>query len=611
MVYNNKDTILPHERLTAMNAIRAYYERNKTLITLLGILTLCIFACYLLPQFMMSLPKGHDIYYHMYRLESLSVEIKNGELPARIYTNMYRGYGYASPIFYGDWMMFPFALLVTWGVSVLDAYTAYVVSMTFLVGWSMFFSARYIFGSDRAGFVAALTYVFSSYFFTDLLYRHAAGEMQSFVFLPIVMAGAHNIVFGDCKKWYLLGLGLCGVLISHVLTAVATVVFLVIFCICGCTRLFKEPKRFLYVVSAAVVFFASSATFIFPMIEQMQSTKFISTDGTSASAYGTLLERTLPDLMSLFSPINTQTQSAKWWYPNGIGFAFIAAIAVRITGAFNKDEGYKGKQTWIYMGLALLALLASSAYFPWDIFQDLCATMQFPWRLMVFATLFSSLFMGGIASALEKRSAYFTYVCTIVALSAVCFALFAAPKYTTYIKNQIDGKTEHYDYEFNVGLGEWLPTGSNRQQLIMLSKKGDVCLSNNLKSGQMSVERHGAVLSAKFEGNSYDDTYIDLPLVAYKGYEIWLYSDDGGKIKLDWEYSKYNCLRLNIPSEVESGYITAYYKGTTVQHISQAVTVITFVIYAAYLMCRYIILPTRRKALKQLQNDSPRQANAE
>ncbi len=588
-----------------MNFLRKYYERNKKGVILFGALTLAMLLCYLLPQFFMSLPKGHDIYYHMYRLESLAVEINNGNIPARIYSNVYRGYGYASPLFYGDWMMFPFALLITWGVSTVDAYTAYLISMALLTGWSMFFGARYMFKSDKAAFVSAVTYVFSSYFFTDMFYRHAAGEMQSFVFLPIMAVGLHSILFGDCKKWYLLGFGLCGVLISHVLTAVAAVVFLVIFCMCCALKLFKEPKRFLYILGAAAVFFASSATFIFPMVEQLASTKFISTDGTSANAYGTLLERTLPDLMSLFSPVNSQVQSAKWWYPNGIGFAFIAAVIVRIIGLITHNDAYKGKQTWIYMAMALLALFASSAYFPWDAFQDICATMQFPWRLLVFATLFSSLFMGSVTSALENSDGYTAYICVILSLTAACFAVFAAPKYNGYIKNQLQGKTEEYPYEFNIGLGEWLPTGSNRSQLMQLAKKGDVCLSNNLSSDKMTVERIDGLVSVTFKGNDDDDTYIDLPLVAYKGYEITLYTDDMSPVKLEWEYSKYNCLRVHIPQGVKSGYITAYYAGTTLQHLSQVVTVTTFLIYAIWLLCRYVILPIRRRDPKRSQNGNP------
>ncbi len=594
-----------------MSFLRGYYERNKKGVVLFGTLTAAMLLCYLLPQFFMSLPKGHDIYYHMYRLESLAVEIKNGNIPARIYSNVYRGYGYASPIFYGDWMMFPFALLVTWGISVVNAYTAYLISMAFLTGWSMFFCARYIFKSDKAAFISSICYVFSSYFFTDLFYRHAAGEMQSFVFLPIVAVGLHSVVYGDCKKWYLLGFGLCGVLISHVLTAVATVVFLVLFCVFNAHKLFKQPKRFLYILGATAVFFASSATFIFPMVEQLASTKFISTDGTSGNAYGTLLERGMPDLISLFSPINNQVQSSKWWYPNGIGFVFIATVIVRIIGAVTHNEGYKGKQTWIYMIMTFVALFASSTYFPWNAFQDICATMQFPWRLLVFATLFSSLFAGSVTAALEHSSGDTSFMCVAITLSAVCFVLVASPKYNSYIKYQIQGTAVDYPYEYNIGLGEWLPTGSNRSQLMQLANKGDVCLSNNLKSGSMSAERLGTLVSVEFCGNDQDDTYIDLPLVAYKGYEIWLYDEQGVKTRLDWEYSKYNCLRVHIPQGVKSGHITAYYSGTAVQHVSQAITVITFLIYAVLLLCKYVILPIRHKVRTPSQNDIRHQADAE
>jgi len=580
-----------------VNAIRQYYNRRKTGINLLVILLLAVTAFYLLPQFFMSLPKGHDIYFHMYRLESVGAEIKNGNIGARLYSNVYRGYGYAAPMFYGDWLLYPFGLLIALGADVLTAYTAYVVSITFLTAISMFLCSKYIFDSSRAAFVTTVCYVFSSYFFTDMLYRHAMGEYQAFIFLPIVMAGMHSVLFGDCKRWYLLGLGLTGVMISHILTSVATVVFLVLMTVCSVRKIIKQPKRLLYIGFAALIFFASAATFIFPMIEQMQSTLFVSTDGTSATKYGTLAERAMPSFASLFNPLNTQLQDdSEWWYPNGIGFAFILPLAVRIIDAIKRRK-YQ-TQTWVYLGLGAVALFMTSCYFPWQALQKLCGIMQFPWRLLVFATLYLALFTGAVTKEIEGRDSYFTYSCAVITLTVVCLTMCVLPKYNSYIKYEMQNKELDYDYEYNIGVGEYLPSGSNRAYFIGKAN-GDVrTYSNNLTSSKLSTERVGETVVAKFEGNDYSDTYLDLPLIMYKGYKVTLTTEQG-TVTLTAEYSENNTVRCYIPEGVTSGTVTAVYAGTAVQKVSAVVTLLTFILFFAYL----III--KRKAPKPSRTDTP------
>ena len=59
---------------------------------------------------------GHDVYFHMTRMEALAQEIDAGNIPARLYYFVYDGYGYASPMFYGDLFLIIPALLILMGV---------------------------------------------------------------------------------------------------------------------------------------------------------------------------------------------------------------------------------------------------------------------------------------------------------------------------------------------------------------------------------------------------------------------------------------------------------------------------------------------------------------
>ena len=190
-----------------------YRHRNPYLLALL-LLALCI-----LPLAMVPMPKGHDILFHLNRIDALAAEMEAGNIPARIYHTVYGGVGYASGLFYGDWLLYIPALLVTAGVGVVTAYKLNIMFVTVLTLFVAYFCARSAFGDSRSALTAAVTYGFSGYFAIDTYTRAAVGEMTAFAFVPLVFLGLWSILCGDRKKWLCLPVGLTFLLVSHVLSA--------------------------------------------------------------------------------------------------------------------------------------------------------------------------------------------------------------------------------------------------------------------------------------------------------------------------------------------------------------------------------------------------------
>ena len=76
-------------------------------------------VCYLVIILMASIPlfnnyliRGHDIYFHLMRIEGLAQGLGAGEFPVRIQPAWYDGYGYAVSVFYSDLFLYPAALLI-------------------------------------------------------------------------------------------------------------------------------------------------------------------------------------------------------------------------------------------------------------------------------------------------------------------------------------------------------------------------------------------------------------------------------------------------------------------------------------------------------------------
>ena len=54
---------------------------------------------------------GHDLDFHIGRIAALSNSIQNGQFPQRIEQSMLNGYGYATPLFYGELFLYFPAIL--------------------------------------------------------------------------------------------------------------------------------------------------------------------------------------------------------------------------------------------------------------------------------------------------------------------------------------------------------------------------------------------------------------------------------------------------------------------------------------------------------------------
>ena len=59
---------------------------------------------------------GHDLRFHMNRIVGIKEALMDHQFPPKIYPYTNNGYGYASPIFYCDLFLYPFAILYYLGM---------------------------------------------------------------------------------------------------------------------------------------------------------------------------------------------------------------------------------------------------------------------------------------------------------------------------------------------------------------------------------------------------------------------------------------------------------------------------------------------------------------
>ncbi|MEG2117690.1 MAG: hypothetical protein RRY76_00645 [Clostridia bacterium] len=550
-----------------MTRLKEHLKKHLYLYILFGLTTiLCI-----LPLSIFNFPGGHDYTFHMDRISNISQNISNGHWFAPIYYGQLEGYGYASPLFYGDILLHIPGVLVTFGLTVEEAFRFFIILCFSSTVFVTYFCATSIFKNGLAAFVSTIIYAFSSYFCIDILTRVAIGEVQAFIFCPLVILGFFSIIYENGEKKLFLPLGLTGLIISHTLTAVAVVVILVLVSLFYIGVFIKSPKKLIWLGEMACLFFALSAFFVFPMIEQMMSGTFRATDGTTDVIWGTLADRALP-LWALVNDFNYMVDTY-YWIPNGIGISYFVALAFSIY-MFIKERGHD-ERPYFYLIISTLVLLIMSDIFPWNLLQGICGSMQFPWRLMIFAILFLSISSGFIVCGIKNVSTKRLFAFLIVLFSLFSFGMTASPKIERMIQNKINHVVFTPNWHNALGAAEYLPSGSDWDEML---RRGDEVKSNVLEiADTASITRRFDELEISFENNTSGEAYLELPLVMYKGYTAVL--EDGTQLELSCVKGY---MRADI-SNIKSGTFVAKYTGTTVQLVSKIISITAIISILAWI----------------------------
>ncbi len=575
--------------------IDGFKKRHQYTFILAGmVLILCV-----VPLLRADLYTGHDFKFHLCRISCIADNIEHGKWFSPIYRTYLEGYGYAAPLFYGDVFLHIPGFFVSLGMRPETALKVFIMLITAACAFVTYFCAKGVFKDKTASLVTAAAYTFSSYFCVDAIIRTALGELQAFVFLPVIFLGFYSIVFEDGKKWFLLPLGLTGCLVSHVLTAAITVFFLAAFAVAGYKKFLENKKRFVYIGISALVFFGFSAFFTFPLIEQFMSHDFAVTNGAAASAWGSLYERAMPS-WALICDFTMKVRVGQW-IPNGVGFSVVACAAGLYYAQLKKWK--PGKRAWTLMIAGTACLLATTNLFPWKYVQGLFGSMQFPWRLLTFVTFFFAAAAGFVLtrSKSERFSAVFAVI--IVGLSVFSYTFSGSDMYTSMYKRTAEGKNEPIEYKNTIGAGEYIPvyrnSASGEWEAASAIKgralsRGDVVTSDSLNASDINYSRSFDTLTVDFQNNSGEDTYLDFPLLMYKGYR----AEINGK-KAEIGYGVNSLVRVRLGG-TESGTITVRYEGTAIQTVSKIISAVSFAALACYLV--YL----KKDVLKRLyKNSSP------
>ena len=531
--------------------------KNKRIYIYISVITILISA---IPLFTFNCIGGHDIAYHLLRIEALKTGILSGHPFLRVNELFFGGQGYASSMFYPDFLLYFPALLRCMGTSINISYHMFIAACMAAGFASAYFCMNKMTGSDQKAAMFAIIFTLYQYHIDDVYTRSAVGEFTAYIFIPFIIYGIYDLVMKGFKKPYMTAIGFTGIILCHTLTAfISAGVFALAFIMAAfiSVKRGKEDRirfagTFLSLMLTAAGVLCVTAFYWVPMLEQMRSAVLQYTKTSFDLNYGRMIFRDI--FLNAFP---------------GMGIAVFLLCIPRI---FVTDRNEDIKLADLMLILGVLLTLATTGLLPWARLQGHLSFVQFPWRLFQMSGPFIAAAAAVYVDENWKDSrAAILAVLMIMAVSFTGNIERNDQKYYSYS----DDYFSYAPYTAEVIGGEWLPeTVTDRDEACETA--GEAFDDKGVKT---DVVRTGNELSVQVSGG--DTGYIDVPFIYYRGYAS---SDQKGQaLKTDGSGENGRC-RVYLNPDTTG--VRVYYKGTVWQLVSSLISAVAVCLIAAYYIFR-------------------------
>lgn len=558
-----------------------FRKRQVIAVTLVGVALLAS-----IPLFTNVLFWGHDIWFHLSRIDGLTEGLRMGQFPVRLEPNATHGFGYGASVFYPELFLYPGALLRLAGISTYMVYKILLTAINLVTAFIAYVSFRHISGSRKIGLTAAVFYTLSLYRLINLYTRAAVGESLAMAFFPLIMWGTYEIVKGNYRKWWILAVGYTCIIQSHILSVLTAGIGILIFLIVN-FKTFRERVRVGAMVKAAVSTFLVNLWFLLPLAVYSTYPFYayhMEYDLKDSTVF-------LPQLFGLgsFHPdeLNKGLDVMGNEMPFAVGYALLIGAALFIIRYFMKHEKKEhltklGRYSLLMAGGAMLLAVYP---FPWDVIQKwpvigaLAEMYQYPWRFLsvtaVFLSLTAAIGFGQFLEPAHNSRLGLTAGCIVAVLCAGLYLnSFCEMSQFVYQKN--DMPMDKFDYMYTMAETNWY--GYHERGQEVLSDHEDVRIS------QVDADYGRIQFSYQMPESSAADTYLEVPLTYYPAYRA-VYSDGKSEQELPVTWSKNSLVKIS--PQAPGGTITVFYDLHRWYFVvGNGISALTLVVFFAYYLYR-------------------------
>lgn len=529
------------------------------------------------------------------RVYEMHKSLKDGQVPVRWVSDLGYGYGYPVFNFYAP-LAYYVGGISNFLVDSLVATKLMLVVGILIAGISMFFLSREFFG-DAGGVVSGILYLFAPYHALDIYVRGDVAEFYAFAFIPLAFFALWKV--HKSPTWWMVILGslsTAGIIVSHNLTAMMAMPFLLVFALLIFYRLrrTKETRVKILPLVIIVLGIGVSAFYFLPVFAEMKYTNVLSVVGGGS------------DFRDHFLCLS-QLWSGFWGYGGSIPgcndglslqlgkihilFSLLALVTLGILLVKKNKENQNQLLILILgilgLGFSLFMLFPISEWL-WNLIPPL-AFFQFPWRFLLLATFFSSLISGSIATLLQiflgKKELQIFFACILVAIITALF-------YSKYFHPQKIYPVTAKDYTSEYALkwvtsrisDEYMPPHFNKpSSAAEVVKDGFVFSkgSGSIYLGQQKTQ------DKKISTKSSEPTVLLAKIAPFPAWKAFV---DGKEVKLAGTNTGYP---ISLPSGTHQ--IEFKFVQTTIEKIANTISLASILILIAGIIYRSTLINHEKK----------------
>ena len=579
---------------------------------------------------------GSDITYHLLRVGNIKDGFLSGQFPVRIDPSWLFGNGYASSVCYGELFLYIPAFLRIIGFTLQGSWMWFLFVLNVATCLVSYYSFGRIFKHKMIGLFCSALYTLSIYRLYKMYSWSAIGEVQAFVFLPLILYAVYGIYTeADAGQrvgshlarkpyWAVLAIGMSGLVQCHVLSCELVVGFLALTCLI-LIRKTLHKRVILSFLKAVVGVCVLNAWFVVPFLDYMIHMDMVihHVSARTMQDKGLMIAQLLfsffhrgvsRDLVTeglirveamgvgiamtfgLFVFLFLWVWNRKGSSGAGAGVAEASGVVTenRLAEATSVDAQIRaGKLTAV---LGILAMVMSLSIFPWtqiqflnQITQSLVSSIQYPNRFLMMATLFLTMTAGAAAVWLRSQTHmevdnYKTGLITMMTkerlyrIAGVAIAVVTAVFYMDSIVLEA-GELKLYD-EKGMGTGylsgaEYLPYGTDAGLLTY----HEPYPSEGVEIGESSKE----YLDVTFycQNNKGQEGTVDVALLNYKGYVAQTHDGE----YLDVIDNENRCVRVVIPEDF-AGNVHVFFKEPWYWQAAEVLSLLSVVAWIAGIVRR-------------------------
>ncbi|MEI5992721.1 YfhO family protein [Candidatus Enterococcus mansonii] len=509
---------------------------------LLGISLVSIFPYFLND----SIFSQDDLLFHRTRLESYYQAVKHLNFFPRVFQNMGLNFGYAADLFYPSILLFPFALFRIIGIDFVASYYLYQLLISFITASTAYYFMYSIKQSNKMALLFSCFYTLSTYRLIDQSVRAALGETLAFSILPLLVLSIYSIFYTNTQRWQLLGISMSLLIASHLITALYSFIFLVAFILIQWKKC--QWAQIQNLLKSGALAIGLSAWFLLPYFEQVYHTIF---NFSKVQLWATGLNFSLGDLfVNSLSSMSAPFTDLK---PN-IGLLLLGTVVIALC-CYPKLTPTNKKLTL----LAICSIGLATNIFPWALFKvSILATIQFPWRLLLFTSFFTSLLAVCLMEQFHLLST--KNVLILLGLSSfltLSFNMNNIEKSMVQNNLTVTNKNVTSFYESEIGHG--------KEYLVKDTDFKKYFSSPTLFLDGVPYENSPSQTLTKYNYDQYilrtnGTQEVQLPKFYYIGYEV---KDNQKVIQY---YNKDGVVAVKLPKGIHT--VTISYKKTTIQKLS-------------------------------------------